>query len=251
MRVGLVGVQHHGVAVVGELGFGERARRLVHGRCAGARRHRQHEVEGLASVAFFGDARAAHAPLFDDVAQGVLAFAGDATVIFHGQPAGLADVAQVGGNGTHAAPAAGDFDHHLGCVVDDGGAQALPKLGRTGVNGRARQRRCAAGHSAVRSVEQPVAPLDEDAVDGVQRLRVGLFWHGCSPSLVCDECRRAVEVAADVGVHAVNALSVGFDLCGLGTHQQAHEGVEVGRDRGELIGRCQQGQAVGGAMRGG
>jgi hypothetical protein len=54
VRIRLVRVQHHDVAMVRQFGLGELARRLAHHASIGAGRHRQHDVEGLASFADFG-----------------------------------------------------------------------------------------------------------------------------------------------------------------------------------------------------
>jgi hypothetical protein len=120
MRVRLVVVQHHHVVVVGQPDPGELARRLLHGQRIGAARHRQHDVVGLASGAVVVDARAAHLPLPLDGLQCLLAAFGDAAIVFDRQPAVLADVAQVCGDGHHAPAAAGDLDHHLRGAPDGG-----------------------------------------------------------------------------------------------------------------------------------
>jgi len=55
VRVGLVLVQHHHVAVIGELDVRELAGRSLNDEGIGAPRHRQHDVEGLASMALLAD----------------------------------------------------------------------------------------------------------------------------------------------------------------------------------------------------
>jgi hypothetical protein len=51
MRVGVVVVQHHHELVVRQLGLRELARRLLHGQLSGSARHRQRDVESLATLA--------------------------------------------------------------------------------------------------------------------------------------------------------------------------------------------------------
>jgi len=53
MRVGLVVVRHHHVLVIRQLGVGELARGVLHAQWIGAARHRQHDVEGVASLTWF------------------------------------------------------------------------------------------------------------------------------------------------------------------------------------------------------
>ena len=50
---------------------------------------------------------------------------GIAAVVFDVQAAVLADVAEVRGDGLHAAPAAGHLDHHLRRAADHGGLDTL------------------------------------------------------------------------------------------------------------------------------
>lgn len=87
VRIGLVGVQHHHVAVIRQLGLGELARGALQEFGFRARRHRQHDVESLAAFADLRDARAAQAPLVHQIAQRFLAFVGKAPVVLDGQPA--------------------------------------------------------------------------------------------------------------------------------------------------------------------
>ena len=85
MRVRLVDVQDHHVAVHRQFGLGEFAGRLLHDSRVGPRRHRQHDVEGLAALADLRDASAAEPPLIGDVAQRFLAFAHNTAVVLDGQ----------------------------------------------------------------------------------------------------------------------------------------------------------------------
>jgi len=55
MRVGLVLVQDHHVAMPRQLGLRKLTRCLLHHSRIGAVRHRQHDVEGLAPMADFVD----------------------------------------------------------------------------------------------------------------------------------------------------------------------------------------------------
>jgi hypothetical protein len=105
VRVGLVVVQDHHVAMVAELGAGELPGGALHDQRVGAARHRQHDVERLAPVGRLVDERAAMAPLLDQVLQRLLAFPGDAAVILELEAAALGDVAEVRGDRRHA-PAA-------------------------------------------------------------------------------------------------------------------------------------------------
>jgi hypothetical protein len=66
VRVGLMRVQDHDVAMVRQFSHGELACRLAHHASIGAGRHRQHDVEGLATFADLGDACAAESPLIGD-----------------------------------------------------------------------------------------------------------------------------------------------------------------------------------------
>ena len=69
MRTRLVGVQHHHVAMVCQLGLREVAGRLLKASRLGAGRHRQHDVDRFAALADLGDAQAAEVPSIDDRAQ--------------------------------------------------------------------------------------------------------------------------------------------------------------------------------------
>jgi hypothetical protein len=169
MRVGLVVVQHHHVLVVGQFDLRELARRALHGQRVGAARHRQHDVEGLAPLTGFSDVvdqRAAEAPVIGQVVQRVLASHGLSTLVLDVEPAVLADVAEVGSDGLHAAPAARHLDHHLRRAADHGRFDALADGGGALA--------CPAGFQlrlrlhlddAVAWVEEPVAPRDQNAVD--------------------------------------------------------------------------------------
>jgi hypothetical protein len=113
-------------------------------------------------------------PLLDEVVHALLAFVHHAPVVFDGQPALLADVAKVGRDGRHAASAASDLDHHLRRAAHDSGVQARPDGAgtvvepRSAVNGGRRVDHPAAG------VEQAVAPLHQEAVEGRGRCHGGL-----------------------------------------------------------------------------
>ena len=74
---------------------------------------------------------------------------------------------------------------------------------------------------AVRRVEQPVAPLDEHAVDGA--------GHGSSPLQAVDQRRGPIEVAANLGVGRFEAIPVGPGLLHLHLAQQGDERHEIGR----------------------
>ena len=113
VRVGLMVVQDHHIAVVGELDPGEFACRPLHGQRIGAARHRQHDVEGFAAWAHGVDLGAADAPLALDLVQRLLAAFDSAAVVFDVQAASSADVAQMCSDRRHAAAAAGDLDHDL------------------------------------------------------------------------------------------------------------------------------------------
>ncbi len=162
MGVGLVGVQHHHVAVVRQFGLGKLARGLQHDASLGTGRDGQHDVERLAAFADIRDARAAETPLIGDRAQGLLAFTYGTAVVFDRQSPCLGDVAQVGRNGTHATPTAGHLDHHLRHAALDRRADALTQglgtLLHRQVGQRWSVRRLAA---AVRGIEQPVEPVPD------------------------------------------------------------------------------------------
>ena len=88
MRVRLVRVQHHDIAMVRQFGLGEFARRLLRHPGIGARWHRQHDVERLAALADLRDARAAEPPLIGDRTQGLPALAyGTAVILYRQSPA--------------------------------------------------------------------------------------------------------------------------------------------------------------------
>ncbi len=179
MRVRLVRVQDHHVAVVRQLGLRKLPRGLPQHMGIRAGRHRQHDVEGLAALADLRDARAAEPPLIGDRAQGLPALAHGAAVVFDRKPPCLGDVAQVGCDGAHATTAASDLDHHLGRAALNRRADALLQQLGALPNGCLRQnRRTGRGH-AVRRVEQPVTPLHEQAIDGA--------GHGSSPSQAVDQ----------------------------------------------------------------
>jgi hypothetical protein len=111
--------------VVRQLGLRELARRPLHRQRVGAARHRQHDVEGLAPGADVVDQAAAVAPVVGQLVQRVLAAHRLAAFVLDLEPAVLADVAQVRGDGLHAAPAAGDLDHHLRRPAHHGRLDAL------------------------------------------------------------------------------------------------------------------------------
>jgi hypothetical protein len=162
VRVGLVGVQHHDVAVIGELDPRELARRLQNAQRVGPLGHREHDVEGLLPMAEVIDVGAAEPPLTLDVPEGIAALLHDATVVLYLDPATLADVAKVRGDRLHAATSARDLDHALRRATD-GGFNPVSDRVRLAYE-RAETRRSAL-HDPVAGVEEALAPLDEDAVD--------------------------------------------------------------------------------------
>ena len=166
VRVGLVVVQHHHVLVVSQFDLRELARGALYGQRVGATRHRQHDVEGLAPRADVLDQAAAVTPVVGQFAQRVLAAHRLAAFVFHLEPTSPADVAQVRRNGLHAAAAAGDLDHHLRGSAHDCCGDALAQRRGTMVRGQRAELRLWFGpDDAVARIEQPVAPLDQDAVD--------------------------------------------------------------------------------------
>jgi hypothetical protein len=68
---------------------------------------------------------AAQPPLPLDVVQGLLAALDSTPVVLDLEPAVLCDVAEVGGDGFHAPPSPGDFDHDLR-RPPNGGLDAVP-----------------------------------------------------------------------------------------------------------------------------
>ena len=71
------------------------------------------------------DERAAVPPLIHQIVQRLLAIVFDASVVFDGEPSVLADVAEVGSDGGHAAPTPGNLDHHLGRPQRHGRVDAI------------------------------------------------------------------------------------------------------------------------------
>jgi hypothetical protein len=166
MRIGLVGVQHHHVAVIPQFHPGKGPGGILQRRFRRAGRHRQHDIEGFATLTAFVDARACMAPLLDQVMHAFLAFMHHAAVVFDRQPALLADVPKVRGDGGHAAPATGDLDHHLWRAAHDGGVQARPDATGTVVEPRPTENGRRRADDPVAWVEQAVTPLHEEAVEG-------------------------------------------------------------------------------------
>src|ERR1019366_7287428 len=156
----LVVMQHHHVAVVGKLDPCKLPGREQHRLRIGASRHRQHEVEGLAPMA---DVVAAELPLSLDVEQGALAALDDAPVILDLEPAVSGDVTEVGSYCPHAPPSPGDLDHDLGRSANGGFDAAADHLGTA--RSRAQAGRVCLD-DAVAGIEEAVAPLDEDGVEG-------------------------------------------------------------------------------------
>ena len=126
VRVGLVVVQHHHVLVVGQLGLA-RTRAPPTARVSGS------VPRGIDSMMLKASRRsldvldqaAAEAPVVGQLAQRVLAAHRLAALVLDLEPAVLADVAEVRGDGLHAAPAARHLDHHLRRPAHDGGLDAL------------------------------------------------------------------------------------------------------------------------------
>lgn len=109
----LVLMQHHHIAVVLQLDPRELPGRLQHRLRIGAAWHRQHQIEGFAPRTDLPDQRATVAPLLGQVVQSLPALAHNTPVVLKRQPPGLADVPEVGGDGSHAPPSPSDLDHHL------------------------------------------------------------------------------------------------------------------------------------------
>ena len=84
VRVRLMRVEHHHVAVVRELSAREGAGRLLHGRRRRAGRHRKHHIDGFTPGAALRDQRPGVAPLLHERLHAVLAVAHHAAVVFDG-----------------------------------------------------------------------------------------------------------------------------------------------------------------------
>ncbi len=123
------------------------------------------------------DQRSAVAPLVDQVLQGLLAVAHDAAIVHDLEPAVLADVAEVRGDGRHASTATRDLDHHLRCATRYGGLDALADHGSFATGHRVQAQRRRRLDDAAGGVEETLAPLHKDAIDG---------WAGGHGDLLAD-----------------------------------------------------------------
>lgn len=125
MRDGLVVVWHHHVLVVRQLGLCELTRCPLDDQRVGVPGHGQHDVEGLATVAFISDLAAPVELVVGQFVYGRFAPHRVATVVLDGEPAVLADVVKVCRIRQHAPPSPGDLDHDLRRPFHHSGFDAL------------------------------------------------------------------------------------------------------------------------------
>ena len=117
--IGLVVVQHHDVLVVAQLGLGELTRRAKDAEGVGAPRHRQDDVERLATMADVVDQGSAVAPVLREFPHRVSPARDLALLVLDVEAAVLADVAEVGSNRLHATTTPSHLDHDLGRAANN------------------------------------------------------------------------------------------------------------------------------------
>ena len=158
-------MQNHHVTMICELSPRELTSGALHDQRVGTSRHRQHDVEGLASISLLRDVRATQPPLIDDVAHRILPLALSALVVLHRQPTIAADVAHVCRNGGHASAAAGHLDHHLRRATNRAFDSRPDRGGASTDRRRGESRGRGLRNAPVVRKEQPLTPLHERAVD--------------------------------------------------------------------------------------